>query len=61
MAIDIWALGYMYLELIAFIRGGPTGVKQFQVLREGPSFVVGIRVRSEMFHDGETLKPQIRA
>ena len=61
MAIDIWALGCMYLELIAFIRGGPTGIKQFQVLREGPSFLAGIRVRSEVFHDGETLKPQIRA
>ncbi|PVH68121.1 hypothetical protein DL98DRAFT_235700 [Cadophora sp. DSE1049] len=61
MAIDIWALGCMFLELIAFIRGGPTGVKQFQVLREGPSFVAGIRVRSEVFHDGASLKPGIRA
>jgi serine/threonine protein kinase len=59
MAIDVWALGCMYLELIVFIHAGPSGIKRFRAEREGPTFVAGIGVQSDIFHNGATLKPKI--
>jgi len=58
-AIDIWALGCMFLEILAFARGGSAGVRQFQALRHGPLSAGGITVESDLFHDGDSLKPQI--
>ncbi|KAH8743644.1 kinase-like domain-containing protein, partial [Hyaloscypha finlandica] len=58
-AIDIWALGCMFLEILAFARGGSAGVRQFQALRHGPLSAGGITVESDLFHDGDSLKPLI--
>jgi serine/threonine protein kinase len=60
-AIDVWALGCLLLELAVFIREGPAGVSRLQVLREGPTSAGGWIMQSDLFHDGTSLKPQIRA
>jgi serine/threonine protein kinase len=60
-AIDVWALGCLLLELAAFIREGPGGVLGLQVLREGSTSAGGWTMQSDLFHDGTSLKPRIKA
>jgi serine/threonine protein kinase len=55
--LDIWSFGCMLFEIAAYMRGKPSGIKEYRALRLGPGRRRGLKDR--YFFSGNKLKPSV--
>jgi serine/threonine protein kinase len=57
--VDIWALGCIFIEIVAFVRDGQDGLMHLKMDPQGPSAAIGIFMETDTFCDRVKLRVEV--